>query len=331
MNRRLTFSILLVIAIYLLPQCNKRSYSERTWKDVSFPSTHALRDITFLNANDGIIAAGIAEELVMNNRYSLFLRTHDGGQNWWLDTCSLPNFIVYGIVYSAGALYMMGIDFEEGGQVYRSTDGGHQWSLVCATNNGVVHFFDEQHGLMTQSSKILFTDDAGKSFSTVYDDQTMGSFKSFQFLSSRIGFARGGIHIGPNHYGMVAKTTDGGKTWTKLPLQGESTSIHFPSPQVGYAFIFSNGLYKTTDGGKSWTQIYNEIVHGFYGCYFVTNTTGFAFNGDNIYITTDGGRNWSLHYHQPTTNGMAFGKFYFNPYSRKLFVIGLDGLIKRLD
>ena len=84
---------------------------------------------------------------------------------------------------------------------------------------------------------------------------------------------------GANEERGVFKTTDGGKTWTKILYIDENTGcadmdIDPTNPNIMYAAMWSHrrypdffdsgftgksGLYKTTDGGKTWNKIHNGL------------------------------------------------------------------------
>jgi photosystem II stability/assembly factor-like uncharacterized protein len=84
---------------------------------------------------------------------------------------------------------------------------------------------------------------------------------------------------GPNPERGVFKTTDGGKTWSKVFYIDEHTGcadmdMDPTNPDVLYAalwshrrypdffdsgFTGSSGLFKSTDGGKTWTKIHNGL------------------------------------------------------------------------
>jgi photosystem II stability/assembly factor-like uncharacterized protein len=89
-----------------------------------------------------------------------------------------------------------------------------------------------------------------------------------------------GHAYGPNVERGVFKTTDGGKTWTKVLYENGNTgaislSMDPQHPDTVYAALWQtrrppwnvyppssgpgSGLYKTTDGGKTWTQLTNGL------------------------------------------------------------------------
>ena len=92
------------------------------------------------------------------------------------------------------------------------------------------------------------------------------------------------MHVGPQGGTELARSTDGGRTWTDLNPQrclGEKVpdgtcSFDFPrltfvSPEVGFAISGAvgtagdtngNAFYRTTDGGSTWTVIANTCASG---------------------------------------------------------------------
>ncbi|MEZ0309021.1 MAG: YCF48-related protein [Ramlibacter sp.] len=68
------------------------------------------------------------------------------------------------------------------------------------------------------------------------------------FLNADIGWAAG-------TWGWMQKTTDGGKTWSRLPLnEFNFTEIAFADDLNGWALLEFGGVAHTTDGGRSWQR-----------------------------------------------------------------------------
>lgn len=128
---------------------------------------------------------------------------------------------------------------------------------------------------------------------------------------------------GPNAERGVFKTTDGGKTWSKVLYIDENTGcaeleIDPKNPNVLYAAMWSHrrypdffdsgftktsGLYKSTDGGKSWNKIHNGFPTTTLGRIGVTLApsnpnivyTSVEAEGDSnkgLYKSLDGGSSW---------------------------------------
>lgn len=102
----------------------------------------------------------------------------------------------------------------------------------------------------------------------------------------------------------VFKTTDGGKTWTKILYIDENTGcadldIDPKNPDVLYASMWSHrrypdffdsgftgtsGLYKSTDGGKTWNKIQNGLPTATLGRMAIAVAPT---NGNVIYLTVE--------------------------------------------
>jgi photosystem II stability/assembly factor-like uncharacterized protein len=84
----------------------------------------------------------------------------------------------------------------------------------------------------------------------------------------------------------VAKTTDGGKTWTELDLLDDHRfrefGIAFLDEKVGWVGGVPHGL-GTFDGGKSWTKVnFGNAVNKIRLIRSADGVTGYAI-GQNVY------------------------------------------------
>lgn len=138
----------------------------------------------------------------------------------------------------------------------------------------------------------------------------------------------------------VFKTTDGGKTWTKILYIDENTGaadldIDPKNAEVLYAAMWGfrrqpwtfdsgfgskSGLYKTTDGGKTWNTIHNGLPNETLGRIGIAVAPS---NGNviyasveckskdkkGLYLSTDAGANWKKVNNEQNT---AIRPFYFS-------------------
>ena len=109
--------------------------------------------------------------------------------------------------------------------------------------------------------------------------------------------------------GTVARTTDGGATWSARVVPGTDTlqfrDVHAFSAREAVVLSIGPGessrIYRTADGGDTWELAFvNPEADGFFDCLaFWDARHGFAFSdsvdGRFLYAETgDGGRSWAL-------------------------------------
>lgn len=117
---------------------------------------------------------------------------------------------------------------------------------------------------------------------------SLGSpFNGLYFLDSQNGWA-----FGNENY----RTTDGGTTWTPLPLLGSTYFMKFYTPGFGLA-TGNFGRYISRDGGDSMVV----SPHDMFGFDFVDNQTGLGVSDTGIYRTTDGGTTFTQVHASPAT------------------------------
>ena len=100
-------------------------------------------------------------------------------------------------------------------------------------------------------------------------------------------------------WGVVLRTSDGGKTWVPQSSGTENTlvSIHFVDPQNGWAVGEEGTILHTADGGKTWEKQESPVPFYLMKIYFVTPLKGWIV-GERTHIlsTGDGGKTWSVQF-----------------------------------
>jgi photosystem II stability/assembly factor-like uncharacterized protein len=108
--------------------------------------------------------------------------------------------------------------------------------------------------------------------------------------------------------GTVARTTNGGATWTAMTVPGADSlqfrDVHAVDATTAYVLSIGPGaasrIYKTTDGGATWAlQFQNAVPDAFYDCMgFWDAMHGVAFSDAvdgtfPVIVTRDGGATWT--------------------------------------
>jgi photosystem II stability/assembly factor-like uncharacterized protein len=249
-----------------------------TWTSAySHPGTY-FRSISFIDDNHGFASnlGPISGSPITDT--NLLYETKDGGGSWNAVTkitgvpdgdggTTLPTGICNQFQLDATHLVAVG---RVSGPSYmmQSSDAGASWTTTDL-NAKLAMLIDTRwtsptDGIVVGGSAgavmnctILHTADAGKTWSTVFTSKTVNSLCwKITFPSAQVGYVSvQDAGAGP---GTFAKTTDGGATWTEMPLP--TTKAY---PGIGMGFITENigwvsadnpalPTYMTTDGGQTW-------------------------------------------------------------------------------
>jgi photosystem II stability/assembly factor-like uncharacterized protein len=159
-----------------------------------------------------------------------------------------------------------------------------------------IQFVDQGHGWAAGAGRIMATSDGGRTWARQYSGTA--ALQQLDFTDAAHGWA-----TGP---GTLLRTTDGGATWTALPapqLNGHCLvlgSVHFVSPDLGYAITAGGQLLRTTDSGVTWAPVPGAPA-SLQGVCFSGPRDGYVGGPGRIWRTTDGGATWSLAFTEPAT------------------------------
>jgi photosystem II stability/assembly factor-like uncharacterized protein len=190
--------------------------------------------------------------------------------------------------------------------VLRTTDGGTTWSDVTGNLSGVDLFcVDAVDSLRawvgTGDGRIFATTDGGGTWVAQPYAGTQSPFiDGIRFFDSSNGRAMGDPPAGSSQF-VVLTTTNGGSSWTHLPLEpigatgeaGWNNSFWWRDPLHGWFGTNNARVWRTTDGGASWGWATTPGTNSF-GVSFRDNLQGLAIHeGGLIGQTSDGGATWS--------------------------------------
>jgi photosystem II stability/assembly factor-like uncharacterized protein len=197
------------------------------------------------------------------------------------------------------------------GDLYYTNNAGKDWQKInqikCVRPAPTeVHFLTAKIGWIPLEQGagpvpggLMYTEDGGKNFARVGNENEIDGVKEVDFISKQKGWAIGIDDISQGHY--LVHTTDGGKTWSQVyPKLSPTEDISFVNAQQGFGLgELSNygALLSTTDGGETWQQIY-DFGKQYLPCKlsFVNRNVGWilatSLYQTVILQTTDGGHTW---------------------------------------
>ena len=246
---------------------------------------------------------------------------------------------VSGVQGDAHTYYFGGV----GGGIWKTTDGGLSWRpvtdkfkdmsasigalAVAPSDPNVIYAGTGEaciRGNIIAGNGVYKSIDAGKTwtFSGLRDTLAIGRLIVHPKNPDIAFVAALGHPFGPNPERGVFRTTDGGKTWTKVLFKDENTGaidIAFdPSnPNVLFAGLWQarrspwgmdsggpgSGLYRSTDGGTTWKQLSGHgLPEGTLGrigvavAYANPNRVWALIEADKggLFRSDDGGETWTL-------------------------------------
>lgn len=102
--------------------------------------------------------------------------------------------------------------------------------------------------------------------------------------------------------GHIVYSDDEGKTWTqaKVPVSAMLTSVHFPTPRLGWAVGHHGVILHSADAGATWQlqqadrdETSEKAGAPLLGVWFVDASNGYAVGAYGYFLATkDGGRSW---------------------------------------
>ena len=295
---------MLVVAVLIV--CMSTQAPAQCWMYQTSGTTNNLHCISFADSLHGIIFGA---------RYFPY-RTTDGGDTW---ISNYPFFfdIIYDVVMTDSVTaFAVGA----GRSIFKSTDGGISWNLQRGNENWsltAISFYDKNRGIAVgEQGFIYYTTDAGTGWHRASNTE-LYNLSDIVLIDSLTAFTIG--------YGILLRSTDGGKSWNKRTTALEGAShISFCNRNIGIAIGWPY-IYRTTDGGLSWNiQERFDGIH-FYDVSFFDENRGCAI-GDRgtVAMTSDSGISWQIQqYPGIYLNQLSFSR------SGNCHIVGDQGIVLR--
>jgi photosystem II stability/assembly factor-like uncharacterized protein len=255
---------------------------------------------------------------------SLFLVTTNGGATWTAKDIALVATNLRSIRCATVKLCVMTTD--TGTALVRTDDGGATSRLVTPSQDPI---FAADFASPTRiaaggaSGATAVSDDAGLNFTPI------GGRLSGTYSRVRAG-GQGNTAFAPGDNGSLAKTVDGGKTWSRgnVSTSEDVLDVAFPTALVGYALDVSGGLFRTTDGGATWKTLDTGTTARPSALAAPTTTTVLLVGPTGLRRSTDSGNTFS------TVRGKVVVKAKLDAIDRAgstLFASGRRALLRSTD
>jgi photosystem II stability/assembly factor-like uncharacterized protein len=188
--------------------------------------------------------------------------------------------------------------------VWKTTDGGASWKpvfdkeatasiggiAVAPSDSNIIYVGSGEaclRGNISYGDGVYKSTDAGKTWKNVglHDSRHIGRVIVHPRDANTVFVAAMGHAFGPNAERGVYRTTDGGKSWSKVLYLDEKTGaidVEFDpnNPNILFAALYQalrqpwvfdsggagSGLYRSSDGGATWTRLQgNGLPEGLLG------------------------------------------------------------------
>jgi photosystem II stability/assembly factor-like uncharacterized protein len=177
----------------------------------------------------------------------------------------------------------------------KTTDGGITWNEIpLAGTYGLRHSaFIKNTGYVADLVDLYKTTDAGNTWNKILTGDSPDQIRSVYFLNADTGF-----YTTFSGSGLIAKTTNGGASWTKTQISTFDfvNNLEFLNSKLGFAVGSQGIIMKTTDGGTTWTK-----TPGLDAEYWLTSVHIFDANTiiagglkGVLLKSNDGGATWTL-------------------------------------
>lgn len=242
-----------------------------------YSSDYYLFSIFFVSEEVGWAGGGIVGD------NGIILKTTDRGLNWNQQTTNVEQihsiyFINDSIGWAIGNDGTQGTHY-----IYNTTNGGSTWNIQKTGIGYLKSTFfrnDILGWVAGNNGNIFRTTDGGINWSLQSVDTTIYQnfhFKSICFASDSVGWVVGSYQTG-GCYTTAYDSID----WVlqNTPSTESLQSIHFISKYIGWAVGGNGTIINTLNGGDNWSAVNSPTSETLLSVSFVDSSTGYAV-GDN--------------------------------------------------
>ena len=292
---------------------------------IGLPTTFGVQGVDFIDTQRGWACGSDT------SGQGLIMRSTDGGDTW----CDLGPGIgtVMSRVFFVNERngWAVGQDGCCDGSIARTLDGGTSWVDQQIPEVGYLEsgfFLDSLLGWAVGNQAILKTTNGGNVW-VEQDTEYTHSFDAVPlhsafFVNPDTGWVVGGIAS----ISVIAKTTDGGTTWSQLHIQPPNpyleiarlSWVHFVNDSTGWCVGRLHPgvrelIIKTTDGGNSWFRQDEGVGEQLFCASFSDEHTGWAVGEAGTILNTTNGGVTFVNYQNDLPLKTALLSAYPNPFN----------------
>ena len=292
----------------------------QSWVDQVSNTTKSLREVSFINSNEGW-AVGDA---------GTFLKTTNGGSTWIAPPFVSSNLLIGCLFINSSTGFVSGDDgaykTTNGGAIWTYIDGSSLITKICFVNSSLG--FAVGGSTAQQYGGIYKTTDGGTNWTPTVNNTTWHRMYGVQFVNATTGFVF-------DENGLMLKTTDVGANWNPVNYGAAMTitAMKFRDANNGLLSGHSGSsgfLLKTTDAGATWNNAVNNFQYVFNDICFVGSNVIWAAGGSQtesiIFNSTDGGSTWSN-----TSTGTKRWNSMFFADANNGWVVSENGIIMKYN
>ncbi|MBW2368064.1 MAG: hypothetical protein JRH15_09275 [Deltaproteobacteria bacterium] len=273
------------------------------------------KDITFIDTLYSV-TMNKASETWCCGFNGIIYYSGDGGEKWVKQETQTKKTLFKVVSLDAKNLVACG----QGGTVLRTVDGGKRWNKVetplnialmdmsfedtqvgCAVGDrsGVLRTGDGgvtwEKGIILKDPLADNSDESEDDFNPLLED---GDDTEKEFVIYGVSLADRNIGYAAGEFGIFLKTTNGGKTWTKITVEeaeGKSIfGVFAQSPKRVWVVGIDGMMLLSEDGGESWKRIDSSVTKHLFAVKF-KGRLGYAIGKEGIYLkSNDNGDTWEL-------------------------------------
>ncbi len=213
-----------------------------SWRAVAEAGGGGLLGLRFADATHGF-AFGWGGTL---------LRTDDGGATWQPKPVAPDRASLTSISCNTSRVCIL--TTQDGTELIRTTDEGDTTGTVVTPSSDPIYAAafasPTRVAAAGQNGATVISDDDGVTFAPI------GGRITGSFTALRAGGAKG-TAFAPGAGGALAKTSDGGRTWSTadVPTTASLLDVSFPTANDGYALDRDGGLFHTANGAATWEAL----------------------------------------------------------------------------